>query len=221
MLNRFSLRHILVIPLALLLYLFLLPSESEQVQPEFDTAPIPYILPTFDEQQQDFRIINKPKKLEVEQAFITTMKLVQQCFPVQTEFDKGIEDLPKGEHAIRNIYIPIKAGIGEKRLALMEANIRLRIVDTVEALFKAVSHHHHKSRQLQLYKSLEKRSQVRVMKGVTGLEEQTAQLDKVVQIEIEVEQARIEANSKRVALLSMCSKGKSTELDNYIRGFIK
>lgn len=203
----------------LALYFIFVPSNPSQEQQQEIQAS--YELPTFSEKPIDFREIQALTQLEITKEFDIVYAKLIKCYPIESHFSETTflktTSYANISTSVLPIQIPIKAGTSEKRLTLMESTLRLRIADEIAILFQAITHHHHVQRQLYLYESLEKRAQTRIKQGVVSVEEQVFYLEKVIASQLKLDELKIQANTARIGLLSLCKADIKHDLDMYIK----
>jgi hypothetical protein len=115
--------------------------------------------------------------------------------------------------------IPIASAIELDRERGREAERRGKVADAVGDLVSAFSERVLNARQLSLIRSLEKRSQQRVLVGVAETGEQVKYLEQVAALESKVEMLKSAEIKARLHIVGMCDPRKMGSIDDYIDNF--
>ena len=211
--------------------LFLL--SSSVVADDLKIAPPPFSVPTFEGAEIDFKKIKpavNPAKT-VDADFI--VKTVNACYPVapmhlEVSLRAGstYKDQAQNQQYLNadssNYYagivatMPLYSGVEIDKEQKLAIDRKLKTVDVVAQLLNALSAKRRAERMINLYASLEKRSQIRVKDGIVAVDEQIGYLEKVATTQGEIDTANAQIEGARLSLIHQCQSDDVERLNNFI-----
>jgi hypothetical protein len=117
--------------------------------------------------------------------------------------------------------IPIYSSSDNKREKEWDRQRRLKTADAVGELISSLAEERRAMRELDLMKSLERRSQKRVAAGVAETAEQVQFLEKVSKLESEIIKQRAEITRSRLSLVAQCPDSETPRIQALIDRYIK
>jgi len=160
----------------------------------------PYVLPTFSESPGDFRDIRLGDSLDVDYEMDRVFDLIIKCYPVDSNHAESVNLRANTEVA----GIPIRPDRDVFRTMRQEQQIRHTIIENISAFFSALALERLAQRKLSMAESLEKRSQVRVGRGLAPTAEQIDFMAKSAAAVTELAERRIALSTARLSLVSSC-----------------
>jgi hypothetical protein len=207
-----------------------------ELSPSSTSQPRPFSLPTFDDKNRDFHVVELGAPPEVKLDFDTVFSKIEQCFPIRSYFsdktDLKLSDnlsspvTPNANIAVthnsdNSLYnIPFEGGSSERRLIILEAEMRLKIIDLVSQFFQALEQVRYNDRALNFYQSLEQRAKERVQRGIVGVDEQVLYLEKVIKTEHDLNEWRVKFNSSRLSLTAFCKDDQRVQLNQFLSQYV-
>lgn len=204
--------------------------------PSPESQPRPFSLPTFDDKSRDFHIVELGAPPEIKIDFDTVFSKIEQCFPMRSYFSNktdlqladnissAVTDNTKQTvtgHEINSLYnIPFEGGSSERRLIILEAEMRLKIIDLVSQFFQALEQVRYNGRALNFYQSLEQRAKERVQRGIVSVDEQVLYLEKVIKTEHDLNEWRVKFNSARLSLTAFCKDDQRVQLNQFLSQYV-
>lgn len=212
-------------------FLALVPVTGMTTQPTFE-------LPTFQNKKPDFKAAQSPilpdPRIDSQRVF----EVVISCYPTPSRFGEqaitreenhvfqnpsgyteqfGISDY--GNHyfsIVGNMPLIDESDIIDRQRT-REYNRRKDTAAQVATFTKAIAKRNHAEREIGLYSALERRSQVRVEKGITGVAEQIGHLESVISAQKKYTEAKAEVLQARLALSGQCQIEYQNAIDDYLK----
>ncbi len=119
------------------------------------------------------------------------------------------------------LSVPLYSSNENRREGEWERQQRLKPADAVGGLITALAEERRAMRELDLMKTLERRSQKRVAAGVAETAEQVAFLEKVSKLESEIIRQRAAITTNRLALVAQCPESQTPRIEALIDRYIK
>jgi hypothetical protein len=119
------------------------------------------------------------------------------------------------------LSVPLYSSNENRREREWERQKRLKTADAVGGLITALAEERRAMRELDLMKTLEKRSQKRVQAGVAETAEQVAFLEKVSRLESEIIKNRAAVTTNRLSLVAQCPESQTPRIEALIDRYIK
>jgi len=117
--------------------------------------------------------------------------------------------------------VPIYSSADNKREKEWDRQRRIKTAEAVGELITSLAEERRAMRELDLMKSLERRSQKRVAAGVAETAEQVAFLEKVSKLESEIIRQRAAITSSRLTLVAQCPDSETPRIQALIDRYIK
>lgn len=194
----------------------------------------PYQLPRFDDHYQEDHYtpiapIKTAPYVNAEKLFTT----ITRCYPEMSKF--GLELNLEANYRNRNGYDTVNGtSIGQHYIGIVarmplysasdlnrererEHSRRSLTAGLIGNFMSQLAKRNHAVRELGLYSSLEARSQVRVMQGVTETSEQVRYLERVAKAQRDLITAEAMLVRYRLEMVAMCANGKAGEISHYIK----
>ncbi len=211
--------------LAYISYLQYSLSPASQSQP----AVQPYALPTFDNKDKDFHVVELGAPPVVRYDFDAVFSKIEQCFPIRSYFSDSTDLTitnnqisPVTNNPINPLYsIPFEGGSSERRLIILESELRLKIITLVSDFFQSIEQVQYNDRALHFYQSLEQRAKERVKRGIVSVDEQVTYLGKVIKTEHDLNEWRVKFDASRLSLTAFCKDSERGGLNQYLMGYVK
>jgi predicted ribosome quality control (RQC) complex YloA/Tae2 family protein len=112
--------------------------------------------------------------------------------------------------------MPLYSGVEIDREQKLAIDRKLKTAEVVAQLLNALSAKRRAERMINLYASLEKRSQIRVRDGIVAVDEQIGYLEKVATTQGEIDTANAQIEGARLALIHQCQSDDVERLNNFI-----
>lgn len=172
-----------------------------------------YELPTAFVPPKDFHVVEHGSLPAFNNGYVELFDKVIACYPVPSHFAANLD---------------IKGAVSEypdfsvereiDRTTQQElVTVRKMVTEYITVFFTALKSWGISSRRLQLMRSLEKRSQVRVMRGLTFLTEQESHLKNVLDAQQQMFDVEVQLNTARLGLLSICEDDQRMEVDQFLK----
>ena len=87
----------------------------------------------------------------------------------------------------------------------------------VSQFTKSIAKRNHAQREIGLYSALERRSQIRVQKGIIGVSEQIGHLQSVISAQKKLTDAKAEILEVRLALSGQCQEDYQHAVNSYLQ----
>lgn len=203
----------------LLLLLLLLPLLSSCSKPPLPTAvdSQPYELPTAFDSPKNFHVIERGSLPVFDNRYIELFDNVMECYPIPSHFDARWD--VKGS---LTEYPDFQVEREIDRTTQQElVTVRLKTAEAVTLFFTALENYGIVNRKLHLMQSLERRSQVRMMRGLTPIAEQEGHLKDALAARQELTGLAVQLNAARLNLLATCKDDKRGRVDNYLKLLIE
>lgn len=195
----FTHKYIIMFIIAIFLYFYAIitiDSRHTVTTNASNVYELPTLFPMVDFHHIDAIYENIPNS-----KYDDVMRAVSRCVPFE----------PMNTYSLRDSYISNKydislsGGTGERRVWIQEQELRLKLAETTGKLLLNIENMKYNYRMLQLFRSLEKRSQDRVKRGLTGVDEQVGYLKQVYEYEHLFLQSKNDYDVARISILSFCS----------------
>jgi len=193
------------------------------------SQPQPFALPNFDNKDKDFHVIELGAPPAVRYDFDAVFSKIEQCFPIRSFFSDSTDLTvtsnqisPVTNNQINPLYsIPFEGGSSERRLIILESELRLKIITLVSDFFQSIEQVQYNDRALHFYQSLEQRAKERVKRGIVSVDEQVLYLEKVIKTEHELNEWRVKFDASRLSLTAFCKDSERGGLNQYLMGYVK
>jgi hypothetical protein len=196
-----------------------------------EIAP-PYQVPTFSGTDLDFHEIKPaPNPAKTVDADLIT-RTVNACYPVppmklEVKLNAGTNYRPTNSNTIQTAdsasyyagivaSLPLYSGVEIDREQKLAIERKEKTASLVAQMLTALSTKRRSERMLDLYGSLEKRSQKRVADGIVAVDEQIGYLEKVASTRGELDAANAQIEGARLALIHQCTDNDVERLNNFI-----
>lgn len=163
----------------------------------------------------------------------SVFQAVIRCYPEKSQFKIDLElvagvrssideystdNWPEiSEHYIGIVgKMPLYSTTEQARERQWEYQRRTATATTVAAFTQALANRNYAYRLMGLYMALEARSQTRVIKGVTGINEQVSLLEKVAASHKDVLLNEAKITESRLALTAMCEESLAEDMNRYL-----
>ncbi len=198
-----------------------------------DLKIAPFSVPTFEGSEIDFKkmkpAVNPAKTIDAD----LIVKTVNACYPVAPmKLEVGLRagstyrDQMQNQQILSadsaNYYagivatLPLYSGVEIDREQKLAIDRKLKTAEVVAQLLNALSAKRRAERMINLYASLEKRSQIRVKDGIVAVDEQIGYLEKVATTQGEIDTANAQIEGARLALIHQCQSDDVERLNNFI-----
>ena len=202
----------------------------------------PFMLPTFNDLKKNFQDTIPPLK---KTPIIDEDKLFQailNCYPTKSLFGLDVtlkaganlsnsksnslsmedDSFGIGSHYAGIIFeMPLYSTTENDRERERESARRQNVAQTISSFEKSFSGLNRAIRERGLNMALEKRSQVRVKKGIASITEQVGYLEKVLNAEGEVEKYKADMTAARLTLVGYCREEERRNMNNYLLSLVK
>lgn len=193
---------------------------------------VSYQIPTFSDEITDYHIISAPNPAKTVDADLIT-KTVNSCYPVPAiNFDVSLKVGTNFRPAQTSSTIqtadsasyyagivaslPLYSGVEIDKEQKIAIERKEKTASLVAQMLTALSTKRRAERMLNLYSSLEKRSQKRVANGIVSVDEQIGFLEKVATTQGELDDANAKIEGSRLALIHQCTDQDVDRLNNFI-----
>lgn len=204
---------------------------AEELPPKVEAIP-PFQVPTFSGENMDFHKINPaPNPAKTIDADLIT-RTVNACYPVppmklevglkvgtnfRTAQNSTIQTADSASYYAGIVAsLPLYSGVEIDREQKLAIERKEKTASLVAQMLTALSTKHRTERMLNLYASLEKRSQKRVADGIVAVDEQIGYLEKVAATRGELDAANAQIEGARLALIHQCTDNDTDRLNNFI-----
>jgi hypothetical protein len=198
-----------------------------------DLKIAPFSVPTFEGSEIDFKkmkpAVNPAKTVDAD----LIVKTVNACYPVapmklevslragstykdQTQNQQYLNAESANYYAGIVASMPLYSGVEIDREQKLAIDRKLKTAEVVAQLLNALSAKRRAERMINLYASLEKRSQIRVKDGIVAVDEQIGYLEKVATTQGEIDTANAQIEGARLALIHQCQSDDVERLNNFI-----
>jgi hypothetical protein len=180
----------------------------------------PFQLKTYDEFSE-----KQENLLEFENLQRYALKCMydKEWLNLDVDVQSGVSNRDKGFGQYQDSFVglvvkvPLYSGKELERERTRTLDKKTAVVTAATNLMKAVEEVLQQRKILIIYKTMEKRSQKRVMSGVAGLEEQVLILEKIHEAKRQLAASSADALGNRKLLLEMCKEGQEKKnLKNYL-----
>jgi len=193
------------------------------------SQPQPYSLPNFDNKDKDFHVVELGALPAVRYDFDAVFSKVEQCFPIRSYFSDSVDLTVTSNqlsavtsNQINPLYsIPFEGGSSERRLIILEAELRLKIITLISDYFQSIEQVQYNNRALQFYLSLEQRAKERVKRGIVAVDEQVTYLEKVIKTEHDLTEWKVKFDASRLSLTAFCKDSERDKLNQYLSQYVK
>lgn len=192
----------------------------------------PFQVPTFSGEELDFHQMKPaPNPAKTVDADLIT-RTVNACYPVpamklEVSLKVGTNYRPTDSSTIQTAdsasyyagvvaSLPLYSGVEIDREQKLAIDRKEKTAGLVAQMLTALSTKHRTERMLNLYASLEKRSQKRVADGIVAVDEQIGYLEKVAATRGELDSANAQIEGSRLALIHQCTDADIERLNNFI-----
>ncbi|OED44685.1 hypothetical protein ACH42_06920 [Endozoicomonas sp. (ex Bugula neritina AB1)] len=192
----------------------------------------PFELPTLTGERVDYQGYINPlvpaPRLDSDGIFIQAVN----CYPEPTKFnvelnlEGGLRSsgvVTADNTTIGKEYIGIVASMplySAKEMNREREREYLRRTATSELIGRfltAIATRNHAQREIALYRALETRSQVRIKKGIVGVDEQIGLMEKLLGAHKTLIQSEADITAARLAITGQCSEDKRESLNNWLK----
>lgn len=210
---------------------FLDPYSGEKWADETKTAPKskPFQLDTFHGDNIAFTADNIPLNKVREIDNDTLFSEVLKCYPAESLFDGDLKfqatasPIKSRDKDYDNYYakivleMPLYSSAEVTRRLDRENQRRQTVADILGNFSEALARKNQALRMVSLYRTLEKRSQQRVLQGLTGTEEQIGFLEKTADAHSQLLKAKSDVMKYRLQLVSLCTDQKAPKLNQFLK----
>jgi len=210
---------------------------TQNIFADSELGVVPFQIPTYMDVVDDFKKpiapIKRTQKIDEEMIF----NMVLACYPSKSFFDGFNVSAKAGVGLAEDFDVDDKSGIGKHYFGIVaslplfdmkefdrererERERRENVASLVSGLVQAISSRNRAIRSLGLFTALEKRSQIRVQKGIVSVSEQVKYLEKVINWEDRLSKANAKITESRLALIGQCRDGERAKVNGYLNFII-
>lgn len=179
-----------------------------------------YTLPAFKDFEQsypDFHAIGTVAAPAIQYDVESAFAVLHACQPVASSYSSEA-DL-RGGRMVEGV--PIRPGMNVHRLLRQEYEMRVHLISQLGLFFEAAAMHKYAQRQLALYRSVEKREQERVKRGLAPLVEQIGLLQKVIDAQHALTAWHTKLQTAYLATLYSCRDDARAAVATRLKGHLQ